>query len=626
MKHVLITGSGGRVGSEAAKFFSSSGYTVLGIDNDMHSYFFGTSTKSVSQHLQDTIPSYIHCSIDIRDVKALEELFVTYKDTLECVIHCAAQPSHDWSAKEPLTDFSINATATLILLELTRRHIPKASFIFMSTNKVYGDTPNRLPLIEQETRYEVPGYAIDETMSVDHCKHSIFGVSKLSADMMVQEYGRYFGMNTVVFRGGCITGPNHQGAPLHGFLSYLVKCIVTNQPYTIYGYKGKQVRDNIHSYDLVNAFWHYHQNPTPAAVYNMGGGRENSISILETIQKVNSMIHSSWDDYTYTDKNHPGDHIWYISDVSKFQKDYPSWSITYSIERILSELVQSYSPEFFTSKLMGGVGNQMFQIAIAYAMSRRFHKKLLFEKMEFGGCRQGSHPSKYYTNLFQKVPFVDSIPRHIEIFEKEFPYHPVHNDVQHILPMDSAGISFHGYWQSDLYFRDYSDEIRELFTPSGGIISYLEEHSDLFIEFPELKESHDYCFIGVRRGDYISHAHVHNPCGMTYYKAAMERMKKERYYISSDDIEWCKEHFQGDQYRFFTLKDDLLQLFATSLFKNYIISNSTFYWWGSFMSIYKNPTIVAPDKWIFGADVTPEKYDTIYRESMVVLERPIELT
>lgn len=626
MKHVLITGSGGLVGSEAVKFFSFNGYNVLGIDNDMRSYFFGTSTKPVSKHLQETIPNYTHYTIDIRDVKALEELFTQYKDTLDCIIHCAAQPSHDWAAKEPLTDFSINATGTLILLELTRRHVPQASFIFMSTNKVYGDTPNSLPIVEQYTRYEVPGYAIDETMSVDQCKHSIFGVSKLSADMMVQEYGRYFNMNTVVFRGGCITGPNHQGAPLHGFLSYLVKCIVTNQPYTIYGYKGKQVRDNIHSYDLVNAFWHYHQNPNVAAVYNMGGGRENSLSILETIEKVKSMIGSSWNSYTYTDDNRSGDHIWYISDLSKFKRDYPSWSITYSIDRILSEILQSYSSTFLTSKLMGGVGNQMFQIAAAYAASRKYHKKLLFQKMQFDGCRQGSHPSKYYTNLFQKVSFVETIPNSLQISEKSFTFTSVEKDIQHAFEVGVPGISLHGYWQSDLYWRDYSNEIKELFTPVGGIVSYLEQHSDLFTVYPELKESHDYCFIGVRRGDYITHAHVHNPCGMTYYKAAMEKLQKERYYILSDDIEWCKKNFQGEQYRFFELKDDLLQLFASTLFKNYIISNSTFYWWGSFLSIYKDPTIIAPDKWIFGSDVKPDEYDTIYRESMVVLERPIELT
>ena len=626
MKHVLITGSGGLVGSEAVKFFSSQGYSVLGIDNDMRSYFFGTSTKSVSQHLQDTLPNYTHHTIDIRDVKALEELYSKYKDTLDCIIHCAAQPSHDWAAKEPLTDFSINATATLILLELTRRFVPKASFIFMSTNKVYGDTPNRLPVVELETRYEVPGYAIDESMSVDQCKHSIFGVSKLSADVMVQEYGRYFNMNTVVFRGGCITGPNHQGAQLHGFLSYLVKCIVTNQPYTIYGYKGKQVRDNIHSYDLVNAFWHYHQNPKVAAVYNMGGGRENSLSILETITKVNSMIGSSWNSYTYKDENRSGDHIWYITDVSKFKQDYPSWSITYSIERILSEILQSYSSAFVTSKFMGGVGNQMFQIAVAYAISRKYHKKLLFQKMQFDGCRQGSHPSKYYTNLFQKLPFVESVSSCLQISEKSFTYTSVENDIQDAFQMGVPGICFHGYWQSDLYWREYSNEIRDLFTPVGGIVSYLEQNSDIFTVYPELKNPHDYCFLGIRRGDYITHAHVHNPCGMTYYRGAMERLKKERYYISSDDIEWCKANFQGDQYRFFELKDDLIQLFVSTLFRNYIISNSTFHWWGSFLSIYKEPTIIAPDKWIFGPDVTPIEYNTIYRESMIVLERPIELT
>ncbi len=626
MKHCLITGSGGLVGSEAVKFFSQNGYTVLGIDNDMRSYFFGTSTKSVSQYLQDTISSYKHHSIDIRDVKSLEEIFSTYKDTLDCVIHCAAQPSHDWAAKEPLTDFSINGTATVILLELTRRYIPKASFIYMSTNKVYGDNPNRLPVVEETTRYEVPGFAINENMSVDHCKHSIFGVSKLAADMMVQEYGRYFGMNTVVFRGGCITGPNHQGAQLHGFLSYLVKCIVTNQPYTIYGYKGKQVRDNIHSFDLVNAFWQYHQNPKPAAVYNMGGGRDNSLSILETIEKVKSMIGSSWNNFTYTDENRSGDHIWYISDLSKFKKDYPSWSITYSSERILSEILQNYSSAIITSKLMGGVGNQMFQIAIAYAASRHFHKKLQFEKMQFDGCRQGSHPSKYYGNLFQKLSFVDSIPQTYRVSEKDFRYSSVNEEVQFALNHGAPTLSFYGYWQSDLYFREYSKEIKQLFTPMEGIVNYLERNSDLFEKFPELKLDNDYCFLGVRRGDYITHAHVHNPCGMTYYKKAMETIKKERYYVLSDDVEWCKANFQGDKFRFFEMKDDLIQLLASCLFKNYIISNSSFYWWGSFLSIYENPFIIAPDKWMFGPDAKPEKYNTIYRESMTVLERPIELT
>ncbi len=626
MKHCLITGSGGLVGSEAVKFFSQNGFHILGIDNDMRSYFFGTSTKSVSQHLEDTILNYKHYSIDIRDTSKLEEIFSEYKESLECIIHCAAQPSHDWAAKEPLTDFNINATATLGLLELTRKYVPKASFIFMSTNKVYGDNPNRLSVVEQETRYEVPGYAIDETMSVDHCKHSIFGVSKLAADSMVQEYGRYFGMNTVVFRGGCITGPNHQGAQLHGFLSYLVKCIVTSQPYTIYGYKGKQVRDNIHSFDLVNAFWHYHKNPKPAAVYNMGGGRENSLSILETIEKVKQMIHSSWSKFTYIDENRSGDHIWYISDLSKFKKDYPSWSITYSIERILSEILSTYSPITVTAKLTGGVGNQMFQIAVAYSTARRLHAKLVFERMQFDGCRQGSHPSKYYDNLFQKIKFVDSLPLDVIITEKEFTYHPVHEEVLYALSKQANTICFQGYWQSDYYFREVSNEIKQLFTPTGGIVSYLEQHSELFNTYPELKTHHDYCFIGVRRGDYITHADFHNPCGMTFYQEGINRMNKERYYILSDDVAWCKENFKGDQFRFFEIKDDLHQLLVSSLFKNYIISNSTFYWWGSFLSDYKDLKIIAPDKWVFGPDVKIEKYYSIYREGMIVLDRPIERT
>lgn len=624
MKHCIVTGSGGLVGSEAVRFFSANNYTVIGIDNDMRAYFFGTSTQSISQVLQDTIPTYIHKSIDIRDYAKLEEIFQTYHETLDCIIHCAAQPSHDWAAKEPLTDFGINATATLNLLELTRKYIPKASFIYMSTNKVYGDNPNRLPIVEQETRYEVPDFAIDETMSVDHCKHSIFGVSKLAADMMVQEYGRYFGMNTVVFRGGCITGPNHQGAPLHGFLSYLVKCIVNDQPYTIYGYKGKQVRDNIHSYDLVSAFWAYHQNPKPAAVYNMGGGRANSLSILETIAKVNQMTGKSWNNYTYTDDNRSGDHIWYISDLSKFQRDYSSWSIQYPIDRVLIEIVQSYSKITITSKLKGGVGNQLFQIALAYATAREHNAKLVFQRMQFDGCRQGSHPSKYYTNLFQKLTFVNDLPIQVQINERQWTAYPVEEEVNAALSRGATSLAFDGYWQTGFYFYKYAEEIKQLFTPIGGIVAYLEKHSDLFSKFPELKDPHDFCFIGVRRGDYITHAHFHNPCGMTYYTNAMNAMNKSRYYILSDDIAWCKENFKGNQFRFFEMEDDLLQLFASTLFPHYIISNSSFYWWGSYLSLYSNPKVIAPDKWMFGPDVTMDKYYSIYRQDMHVLQRPIE--
>ena len=263
-EYCIITGSGGLVGSEAVRFFSNNGYSVIGIDNDMRNYFFNTSTLQITNELSRKYNNFIHYNIDIRSKIKLKEIFKKYKDQIKCIIHCAAQPSHDWAAKEPHTDFEINAMATLNLLELTRNYCNKASFIFMSTNKVYGDAPNKLDIKELETRYEIVDgeSGIDESMSVDQCKHSIFGVSKLSADLMVQEYGRYFNMNTVVFRGGCITGPNHQGAELHGFLSYLVKCIVNDEHYKIYGYKGKQVRDNIHSYDLVNAFWNYHQKKT----------------------------------------------------------------------------------------------------------------------------------------------------------------------------------------------------------------------------------------------------------------------------------------------------------------------------------------------------------------------------
>ena len=631
MKHCIVTGSGGLVGSESVRFFLKKGYTVIGIDNDMRAYFFGTSTKSVSDTLTTTFgDSYVHYTIDIRNMNELDGLFSKYASTIDCIIHCAAQPSHDWAAKEPLTDFTINATATLNLLELTRKYCAKASFIFMSTNKVYGDTPNTLPIVELEKRYEVTSYEIDETMSVDQCKHSIFGVSKLSADIMVQEYGRYFGMNTVVFRGGCITGPNHQGAQLHGFLSYLVRCIAEDKPYTIFGYKGKQVRDNIHAYDLVNAFWHYHHNPKPASVYNMGGGRENAVSILEAIEKINTILNKNWKNFTYLDDNRSGDHIWYISSLKKFQKEYPEWKLKYSIDDTIKEIARNFSQITVTSKLLGGVGNQMFQIALAYTTAKQQNAKLKFIRQQFDGCRQGSHPSKYYTNLFQKLDFVDSLAIDHEINERGFVAYPIENEVKTLLERNEKNrnltLSFKGYFQSDRYFNEYSSDIKELFTPYGGIISYLKKNSELFSIFPELESNNNYCFMGVRRGDYITHSDVHNPCGMTFYNGAMSHMQKERYYILSDDIEWCKQNFVGDQYRYFEIKDDLIQLFASCLFKNYIISNSTFYWWGSFLSIYDSPRIIAPDKWLFGKDVTPDKYYTIYRKSMEILERPIETT
>ena len=627
MKYCLITGSGGLVGSESVRFFCDNGYTVIGIENNMREYFFGTSTSSITDELVVRYPDkFLHKSVDIRNKLELEEIFSSYKTNIECIIHCAAHPSHDWAAKEPNTDFEINALATLNLLELTRNYCPKASFIFMSTNKVYGDRPNYLPLKELETRYEITGNAdtIDETMSVDQCKHSLFGVSKLAADMMVQEYGRYFGMNTVVFRAGCITGPNHQGAQLHGFLSYIVKCIVTNQHYKIFGYKGKQVRDNIHSYDLVNAFWNYHKNPRPAAVYNIGGGRENSLSILETIALVNELTGKHWDNYEYCEEERSGEHIWYISNLAKFKADYTAWSITVPIRRILQDIICAVSPQTITLNLMGGVGNQLFQIAAAYALSRELSVDLKFQRNQFGGCRQGSHPTKYYSNIFQKLKFVDSLSIQTTIKEAQWTYSPLDQEAKLQFTHNSV-VGLDGYFQSDHYFKKYSNEIKALFIPNGGILSYLEQHTDVLDLFPELKGDHSYAFMGIRRGDYITYSEFHNPCGLTFYRAAMDKMPAERYYISSDDLEWAKKNFVGEQFRFFEIKDDLHQLLTSTLFKNYIISNSTFYWWGSFLSIYEKPKIIVPDKWIFGSDVKIEQYWSIYRDDMEIIERPIEI-
>ena len=626
MKYCLVTGSGGLVGSESVRFFCNNGYNVIGIENDMRHYFFGTSTGSVTDELIGNYKgNFIHKAVDIRNKSALEEIFSEYKTDIECIIHCAAQPSHDWAAKEPHTDFEINAMATLNLLELTRCYTPKASFIFMSTNKVYGDTPNNLPLTELETRYEITGEknSIDESMSVDQCKHSIFGVSKLAADMMVQEYGRYFGLNTVVFRGGCITGPNHQGAKLHGFLSYIVKCIVNDEHYSIFGYKGKQVRDNIHAYDLVNAFWNYHKNPKPGAVYNIGGGRENSLSILETIELVNTLTGKSWKNYEYCEEARSGDHIWYITDLSKFKKDYPEWSITYSIRRILEDILSAISPKTVTVRLNGGVGNQLFQIGAAYGLSRDLHVNLKLLKGQFSGCRQGSHPSKYYSSLFQKLQIVDTLPVQSSLKEATFTYSPIVNEASAKFIQNQV-IQLDGYFQSDMYFKKYSSELKSLFTPNGGIKHYLEQHSDFFDHFPELKADHEFAFLGIRRGDYITHADFHNPCGLTYYRAAIAKMPAERYYILTDDYEWAKKHFQGEKFRFLEITDDLIQLLASTLFKNYIISNSTFYWWGSFLSVYDSPRIIAPDKWVFGSNVKPDQYWSVYRDSMEIIERPIE--
>jgi len=346
MKTIIITGSAGLIGSEAAKFFHTQGFKIIGIDNDMRAYFFGkeASTEPNQHKLEETLPNYEHVNLDIRDQSAIMALFATYNSDIVGVIHTAAQPSHDWAAKEPFTDFSINATGTLNLLEATRLHAPEAVFVFTSTNKVYGDTPNFLPIIENEKRWEVAldhpfaEHGIDESMSIDHSKHSIFGASKVAADVMVQEYGRYFGMKTGIFRGGCLTGPAHAGAELHGFLAYLVKCAVSGKPYTIFGYKGKQVRDNIHSRDLISAFWHYFQAPRPGEAYNMGGSRHANISILEAIDLIEELAGYRLS-YTVSDQNRIGDHIWYVSDVRKFQAHYPDWHYAYNMRRTLSEMI-----------------------------------------------------------------------------------------------------------------------------------------------------------------------------------------------------------------------------------------------------------------------------------------------
>ncbi len=314
----------------------------------MRGYFFGSkaSTSWKGLELQNEYKNFTLINCDIRDYNGIEKVFIDYGQDIKAIIHTAAQPSHDWAAKEPITDFTINANGTLNLLELTRIYSPKAAFIYTSTNKVYGDTPNNLPLIELEDRWELTEThkfyknGIDESMNIDASLHSLFGVSKLSGDLMVQEYGRYFGMFTVCFRGGCLTGPNHSGAELHGFLAYLMKCAVTKTEYRIFGYKGKQVRDNIHSFDLVNAFYHFILNPKKAVVYNIGGSRFSNCSMKEAIQKCEEISGNKMK-VQYLDDNRVGDHIWWISDISKFKNDYPNWELTYNIDDILTEINMS---------------------------------------------------------------------------------------------------------------------------------------------------------------------------------------------------------------------------------------------------------------------------------------------
>lgn len=346
MSVAIITGSSGLIGSETARFFHEKGLEIVGIDNNLRQYFFGpeASTEWNTALLQKELQHFSHLPLDIRDQEAIFKTFKDLGKKVSVVIHTAAQPSHDWAAQEPMTDFSVNAQGTMILLEATRLYCPEAAFIFTSTNKVYGDTPNFLPLIEQDTRWEVDPshpfaeHGIDETMTIDHSKHSLFGASKVAADVLAQEYGRYFGLKTGTFRGGCLTGPAHSGAELHGFLAYLVKCAVLKKPYTIYGYKGKQVRDNIHAYDLVNAFWYYFQDPKPAAVYNLGGSRQSNCSMLEAIHALDAMTGSTLS-YSLSPQARSGDHMWWISDVRKFQQDYPGWQYRYDTKLILEEIL-----------------------------------------------------------------------------------------------------------------------------------------------------------------------------------------------------------------------------------------------------------------------------------------------
>ena len=347
MSIAIITGSAGLIGSEAATFFAQQGLDIVGIDNDMRRVFFGEDASTIwnRQRLEKNLGTqYTHIEIDIRDEEAIKKIFHRYGANIALVIHTAAQPSHDWAARDPQMDFTVNANGTLNLLEGTRHYAPESPFIFTSTNKVYGDTPNHLPLVELETRWEIdPNHTyksgIREDMSIDQTLHSLFGASKVAADILVQEYGRYFGLRTACFRGGCLTGPNHSGTQLHGFLAYLMKCAVTGKPYTVYGYKGKQVRDNIHSADLIQAFYEFFKAPRLGEVYNTGGGQYSNCSMLEAIEICQKIVAREMK-WTYSDQNRIGDHIWWISDNSKFSQHYPNWKLQYNVPHILQEIYQ----------------------------------------------------------------------------------------------------------------------------------------------------------------------------------------------------------------------------------------------------------------------------------------------
>ena len=344
---IVISGSGGLVGSEASEYFGQLGHNIVGIDNDMRSQFFGQAASTrwnVERLVEQLGKNYAHHDVDVRNRSAILELFKECGRGIELVIHAAAQPSHDWAAKEPFTDFDINATGTLNVLEATRQFAPEAVFIFLSTNKVYGDNPNRLPFQELETRYEIdPSHTyangIREDMAIDGGIHSLFGASKLAADTLVQEYGKYFGMRTVCFRGGTLTGPRHSAASLHGFLAYVMRCNMIGIPYLVLGYKGKQVRDAIHTSDLISALHLFSENPRSGETYNIGGGRFSNCSVLEAIH-LSEEITGKRLDWSYTEEHRVGDHVWWISDNGKFRSHYPDWDIQFGIPRILQDIHQ----------------------------------------------------------------------------------------------------------------------------------------------------------------------------------------------------------------------------------------------------------------------------------------------
>jgi CDP-paratose 2-epimerase len=344
MPVAIVTGSGGLIGSESVKHLVARGFDVVGIENDMRARFFGpeASTAGTTRALVDSLDTFRSLELDIRDADGVLRVFRRHAADLELVVHTAAQPSHDWAARDAQTDFTVNANGTLNLLEAARHTRPDATFVFTSTNKVYGDTPNHLPLVETETRLELPEDheyfgGVPTSMSIDRTMHSIFGASKVAADVMVQEYGRYFDMPTVCFRGGCLTGPSHAGAKLHGFLSYLMRCTITGERYTVFGYGGKQVRDNIHSADVVAAFDAFHRAPRPAAVYNLGGGRESNVSMLEAIALCEQIAGRPLD-HAISDEARLGDHRWWVSDLSEFQRDYPEFRLRHGIEDVLREI------------------------------------------------------------------------------------------------------------------------------------------------------------------------------------------------------------------------------------------------------------------------------------------------